>query len=550
MQKFVELSRRQFAALGAGLAAGVAISDAQEPSLLKTVDVCVYGATASGIMAAVAASREGCAVIVVEPSRWLGGMTGGGISRIDWGREEAVGDTARTILAYQPGRRESYDNAQYRDIFRTLVTKHGIDVVFEHRLNSVRRDGARIAEISFDYAPPDGFGCPPPEPKKREAVVIRAAVFIDCSYEGDVMAASGVGYTYGRESVDQYGESLAGVRPNLWVYDIDPYVRPGEPSSGLLPCIQDHEMPPLGAADKLSMGYCFRYKLDLSGKGLPIEPTEAYDPAQFEVYRRGLAQGIDLQRSRKMPRLGEIVEGNGHLYKEGQGNTYRALLTTTVFGSNAEYPDGNWETRARIWRFHQDFFRNLTHFLRTDSVVPDALKELALRASFQRGIFDETQGWPHQLYVREARRMVSDYVITQKDLEGKTDPERSVGLASYGVDDWPYATIAIDGKVALSGGEFSVLRLDEKHRGIYKIPYDAIIPRRSQCENLLVPVCCSASHIAMTSLRMEPVWMILGESAGTAAAIAAREIMSVQDIAYSKLREKLLALGQRLERPA
>jgi len=181
--------------------------------------------------------------------------------------------------------------------------------------------------------------------------------------------------------------------------------------------------------------------------------------------------------------------------------------------------------------------------------VPDKFKQLATELGFQLGIFDDTQGWPHQLYVREARRMKSDYVVTQKDLEGTTDPEDSIGLASYGVDDWPYATYVHEGKVALYGGEFSMLYLDDKHEGIYKIPYRAITPRQSECTNLLVPVCVSASHIAMTSIRMEPVWMILGESAGVAAAMAVTDNVPMQQIDYTKLKDKLITLKQRLTRP-
>jgi hypothetical protein len=193
--------------------------------------------------------------------------------------------------------------------------------------------------------------------------------------------------------------------------------------------------------------------------------------------------------------------------------------------------------------------RGMTHFLRTDDCVPDKFKQLASELGFQHGIFDDTQGWPHQLYVREARRMKSDYVVTQKDLEGSTDPADSIGLASYGVDDWPYATLVHEGKVALYGGEFSMLYLDDKHEGIYKIPYRAITPKQSECTNLLVPVCVSASHIAMTSIRMEPVWMILGESAGVAAAMAVSEDTPVQQLPYEAVKKKLVALKQKLERP-
>ena len=191
----------------------------------------------------------------------------------------------------------------------------------------------------------------------------------------------------------------------------------------------------------------------------------------------------------------------------------------------------------------------MTHFLRTDPTVPAKQREIALSVGLEKGAFDETKGYPHQLYVREARRMVSDYVVTQKDLEGRTHPADSVGLASYGVDEWPYATVALDGQVALMGGYYSMLYLEEQNRGIYRIPYRAIVPKKEQCANLLVPVCVSASHVAMTSIRMEPVWMILGESAGVAAAMAVRSGAAVQDVPYAELYPKLRALAQKVDVP-
>jgi hypothetical protein len=506
-------------------------------------DVCVYGGTASGAMAAVATAKEGADVILVEPSRWLGGMTGGGISNLDWGRKEAVGGSTYQVIKGEPG------NEVYRSKFKDLVKRHSVKVIYDHRLSSVQLDGRSIESISLDHAPVDDTGCPIPQPRQTVAATIRATVFLDCTYEGDLMAMSGVSYTWGRESREEYGESLAGVRPSLWVYDIDPYVKPGEPSSGLIPFVQDSKIGPLGSADKLTMGYCFRYKFDMSGRGIPVPEPTHYDPAEFELFRRGFKREINLSANRKMRNLGEMQEGSGYFIGGSWGNLCRSLLTTTVYGCNSDYPDGNWTVRAKIWKFHQDYFCKLIHFLKTDPSVPAHLSKQALRVSFKRGVFDETQGWPNQLYVREARRMVSSYVVTQSDLEGKTDPHHSVGLASYGVDDWPYATVVKNGKVALQGGEFSILYLDKgKYHGIYKIPYEAIVPLKKECENLLVPVCCSASHIAMTSLRMEPVWMILGESAGVAAAMAVKGGVTVQDVPYDQLKIKLLKLDQKLER--
>jgi len=544
-------------------------------------DVCVYGGTASGVMAALAAEKEGATVILVEPSRWLGGMTGGGIHHLDWGKGNTVGGSTYKILMdgvkktprlHRGHAVMGVGNKEYRERFKKAVEAQGITVIYDHRLGKVHtgdttidsptrerpkamnepaaenKASNSIRAITLDYAPVDETGCPMPEPKKGNAITIAAKAFIDCSYEGDLLAMSGVDYTWGRESREHYNESLAGVRPSLWVHDIDPYVEPGNPDSGLLPFVQDRQIGPLGSADALTMGYCFRFEFDNSGKGIPIPEPEVYDPAEFELFRRAMRDGVDIFSNRKMRTLGKIQEQKRRPFVGG-GNLNRNLMASTLYGCNDDYPNGDWTTRSRIWKFHQEFLSKMVHFAKTDPSSPDALKQFAGKLGFRRGPFDGTGGWPHQLYVREARRMVSSYVVTQKDLEGRTDPPHPVGLAAYGVDDWSYATVVEDDKVALQGGEFSILYLDGgKYNGSYKIPYEAIVPRKGECDNLLVPVCVSASHIAFTSLRMEPVWMILGESAGVAAAMAVEDDISVQDVPYTKLRQKLDDLGQTLER--
>ena len=534
-------------------------------------------------MAALAAEREGAKVILIEPSRWLGGMTGGGINHLDWGKGSTVGGSTFKILMEGLEVKEQkhhgghavrgIGNKEYRERFKKAVEARGITVIYEHRVGKVQvgdatiesptrqkpiamnepirenKAGSSIRSITLDYAPVDKTGCPIPDPKKRNAITVSAKVFIDCSYEGDLLAMSGVRYTWGRESRDHYDESLAGVRPNLWVHDIDPYVEPGNPESGLIPFIQDRKIGPLGSADALSMGYCFRYEFDGSGKGIPIPEPTNYDPAEFEVYRRAIRDGVDIFSSRKMrTTLGKVTTNKrGPFVGGAQSN--RNLMGSTVYGCNEDYPNGDWATRSRIWKFHQEFLINAIHFATTDPVAPKSMKQRAMKTTFRKGVFDETGGWPSQFYVRQARRMVSSYVVTQKDLEGKTDPPHTVGLAAYGVDDWPYAVVVEDGKVAVQGGAFSIVYIDGgKYNGSYKIPYEAIVPSKGECDNLIVPVCVSASHIAFTSLRMEPVWMVLGESAGVAAAMAVDADVSVQDVPYQKLRKKLDDLEQTLDR--
>ena len=503
----------------------------------NTTDVCVYGATASGIAAALGAADAGAKVIVVEPSRWLGGMSGGGLNAIDWGDKRTVGKMALKLLIEK-------DDVAMRELYKRELAQRGIPVIYEHRLASVEKEGARIRSITLDYAPPDKLGGPIEQPLTKKAKTVTARVFIDCSYEGDLMAKAGVSYTWGRESREEYGESLGGVRPILMRYDIDPYVKPGDPKSGLLPLLQDIQIAPVGSADKLTMMYCFRWVLTKKDP-IRIEKPDNYDPHTYEIFRRGFQKGVNMRAGRKMRVLGEYTdEQGGGIFGP---NSSRALWAQSVAGENAAYPDGDWAVRSRTWRDEMNFVRGMYQFLRTDPSVPAYWRERAETTGFQRGIFDETGGWPHQLYVREARRMKSDYVVTQKDLEGAANPEDSVGLGSYGVDDWPYATTAHEGGIALNGGEFSILRANPKHSGIHRLPYRAIRPKQSECDNLLVPVCCSASHIAMTCIRMEPVWITLGLSAGVAAAHAIKEKVAVQAIDFPRYRRALLDAGQILE---
>jgi len=545
-------------------------------------DVCVYGGTASGVMAALAAKKEGAKVILIEPTRYLGGMTGGGIHHLDWGKGNTVGGSTYKMLTEgikDQNRRTNVSlngvgNKEYRERFRKAINTAEIKVIYQHRLGKVQVGGKTIEHptrqkpialgedfsskkkehsirsIMLDYAPVDETGCPPPQPKKRDVIKVSAKVFIDCSYEGDLLAQSGASYTWGRESREHYNESLAGVRPSLWVHDIDPYLKPGNPKSGLIPFIQDRQIGPLGSADDLTMGYCFRYEFDKSGKGIPIPEPVDYDPAEFELYRRALNGNLDIFSSRKMRYTLNLKEAKKHPFVGG-ANLNRNLMASTAYGCNVDYPNGDWATRSRIWKFHQEFLSKIVHFAKTDPSSPESLQNYAKRLTFKRGPFDETGGWPSQLYVREARRMVSSYVVSQKDIAGETNPAHPVGLAAYGVDDWPYAVVVEDGKVAVQGGEFSIIYLDGgKYNGSYKIPYESIVPTKGECDNLIVPVCVSASHIAFTSLRMEPVWMILGESAGVAAALAVDASIPVQDVPYEQLRPKLDELGQKLVRGA
>jgi hypothetical protein len=458
----VQLPRRHFIALSGTVLIGAALR-AQSARPIEDFDVCVYGATASGIAAAISAADQGCRVILIEPSRWLGGMSGGGLHRIDWGTKASVGGLALKLLIDD-------DNVGMRKLYSQLCSEKNIQIIYQHRLNKVFKKNQRIESISLDYARPDSRGVPAAIAEETHARQIRAKVFIDCSYEGDLMAGTGVSHTYGRESIDTYGESYAGERPALVTYDIDPYNTPGKPSSGLLPLLQDYQPKGPGKADKLTMAYCFRWKLSRQPDRIPFARPENYDPRNYELFRRAFKNNIKINNGLKMRKPGVLSDyPGGGVFNE---NSSRSLWAQSIAGSNQDYPTGDWATRSKIWKFHQEFILGMYHFLRTDESAPEIYKKLAEETGLTPGVFDETGGWPHQLYVREARRMQSTYIITQKDLEGRAGSMAdSIGLASYGIDDWPYSTYADQGKISIGGGEFSILKPEPTFEGVYALPY-------------------------------------------------------------------------------
>jgi hypothetical protein len=279
MKPPIQSTRRDFIHASGAALLGSMLTESVGADESGGFDVCVYGATASGIAAAMGAADGGAKVIVVEPSRWLGGMSGGGLNAIDWGNKRTVGKMARKLLIEK-------DDVAMRELYKHELAQRSIPVIYEHRLTSVMKEGARIRSITLDHAPPDKYGCPIEQPLKANAKTVVARMFIDCSYEGDLMAKSGVSYTWGRESSDEYGESLGGVRPILMRYDIDPYVTPGDPKSGLLPLQQDIQIGPPGSADKLTMMYCFRWVLTKDDP-IRVEKPDHYDPRTYEIFRRG-----------------------------------------------------------------------------------------------------------------------------------------------------------------------------------------------------------------------------------------------------------------------
>ncbi len=509
------------------LAVIISCSEAQQE---YTVDVCVYGGNASGMMAATAAARAGKSVIVVEPSRWLGGFIGGG-SRVlrDCAYPDEIGGLTRMMMQKDieldgGPPLDTYADARslrmgfgphdgqplFRKLFVDLAKENGIKVIYEHRLGEVVSEGNHIQEVLLDYAPPQEDGCPTPITTTKNAIKVRARIFIDASYEGDLMAEAGVSYAVGRESRDKYNESLAGQR-NLRVFDISPYLTADDPSSGLLPMI-DSEPYEEGAASRHIIAYNFRILWQPDGEGVPLGEPSYYNPEDYALVHRALMVNP------------ELISWPHNNYDR------RKLISSGIPGRQSDYPDASWPERAKIWREWIDHYK-IMH------------KLTASNAGLNPGEYPDTKDFPHQFYTRMARRMLGEYVMTQHDLMQQTDIKNPIGLAYYMVDIYPPRLIATpDGKVA-SEGEIAVM----VSPGPYQIPYSAIIPKNGECKNLLVPVCISASHVALSSIRMEPTYMVIGEAAGIAAVRSLEEDADVQNIDQEAFRKALLKAGMVLK---
>jgi len=521
----------------------------------KTIraDLCIYGGTAGGVAAAVQATRMGRTAVVLEPGKHLGGMTSGGLGATDIGNKAAIGGIAREFyhrVALHYARPESWRFEKPEDYFakRTgrnrledlqkpdatmwtfephvaeailadMLKETGVLAHFEQRLRSVKKSAARITEIVME----DGTVC-------------RAKMFIDATYEGDLMAKAGVSFTVGREANAQYGETINGIRAETpkhqFTVPVDPFVKPGDPGSGLLPFIQPGDGGKPGDSDRAVQAYNFRlcYTRTAANR-LPHVPPPDYDPARYELLARYLEALVAADRKPVLDQFwNPIWMPNGKTDINNNGG-----FSTDYIGANYDYPNGDYATRARIWKAHENYVRGFVYFLATSPRVPDHMRQEMQQWGPARDEFTDTGGWPHQLYVREARRMVSGYVMTEHNCRGKETVSDPVSLAAYTMDSHNCQRLVKNCRAENEG--------DVQVGGFppYPISYRSIVPRAAECENLLVPICLSATHIAYGSIRMEPVFMILGQSAATAASLALQHKTPVQSVSYEKLSARLLA---------
>ena len=497
------------------------------------VDVVVYGATSAGVIAAYTAKQYGKSVLLVEPGRHLGGMSSGGLGQTDIGNKYAVTGLALDFYRRVGGTYGWFEAWQFEphvaeQVFEAYVDEADVEVLFSRRLAGVLMEGTEIGQISLEYAG-EGAGAP--------LLVVEADQFIDAGYEGDLMAAAGASYVVGREANATYGETLNGVQlrgRHQFPPGIDPWVVPSDTASGLLPEITAVGVAENGTGDRGVQAYNFR--MSLCQGGIPIDQPERYDADRYELLlRRIAAEGTDALNQlfiiSRMP--------NGKTDWNNRGG-----FSTDYIGKNWEYPEADYPARREIWSDHADYQKGLIYFIGHDPRVPEHLREEMLSWGYCRDEFLDTDGWPHQLYVREARRLVGEYVMTEHNSVGREVVEDGIGLAAYTMDSHNVQRVVVDGMVKNEGNvEVGGWPDDDLGGSVvvepYPIAYRSITPKREEVTNLLVPVALSASHIAFGSIRMEPVYMVLGQAAAVAATMAIDAGTPVQLVDVPSLQRKL-----------
>ena len=516
----------------------------------QTYDVVVYGGTSSGVVAAVQVARLGRSVVLIAPHRHLGGLSSSGLGSTDTGNKKMIGGVSREFYrrvkryydheqAWKYEKQSSYKfyrkeaDAIWRFephvaelVFEQMIQEAKVPVVKGERLEldaGVVMQNGRIVSIRMESG--QTFG---------------GQIFIDATYEGDLLAKAGVSYAVGREPNAKYGETLNGIQKahalhHQFIQEVSPYGVPGDPSSGVLPGVQTKKPGQDGAGDQRIQAYCFRLCTStVKENRVPFAKPAGYRAERYELLLRNFEAG-DL----RIPWHPLMMPNR----KTDTNNNFAVSLDN--IGMNYDYPEGDYATRERIVQEHKTYQQGLLWTLANHPRVPAEVRSEFARWGLAKDEFVDNGHWPYQLYIREARRMVSDYVMTEHDCRRARIAADSVGLGSYNMDSHNCQRYITPAGFVRNEGDIQV-----SPRGPYAISYRSIVPRRGETRNLLAPVCISASHIAYGSIRMEPVFMILGQSAATAAVQALADGVSVQDVDYGKLRTRLLADGQVLDLPA
>jgi hypothetical protein len=498
-------------------------------------DLVVYGGTAGGAITAVSGARMGLKVALLEPRQHIGGMVSGGLSRTDVGRREVIGGYALEFY-WRAG--NAYNMAQHlqdiawlpephvaESIFRDMLRQAGVTVLLNRRLrekDGVSKSGTRVEAITME-----------------NGEQYAARIFADCTYEGDLMAQAGVSFTWGRESSAQYGESLAGVRGETPKHQFLVDLLPRDAAGQLLPEVSADPAGEPGAADRKVQAYNFRMILSHDPANQVAYPKPAgYDAARFELFAR-LLDAMQKKQGRAS-KLGEVISISPIPNHKADMNNQGAFSTDYI-GKSWEYPTAGYARRAEIWRDHEEYTKGFFWFLAHDPRVPADLQNEANEWGLSKDEFTDNQNFPNQLYIREARRMVGEYVMAQKDIQTAPTKPDPIGMGSYNSDSHNVQRVVNADGFVRNEGDMQVPVQP------YQIPYRVLTPKRAEARNLLVPVCFSASHVAYSTLRMEPQYMILGQAAGVAAFLAIRGNLAVQEIDTAALTRTLIEHGAILD---
>ena len=481
-------------------------------------DIIIYGGTPAGITAAIQAKKMGSSVAIVEFSRHIGGMTASGLGATDLGAEDAVGGLSKEFYSrianyYGKEKQWTFEPKAAQSVLEQWVNEYDIPIYLNQHLDEVIKVDLEIREITMENG--NRF---------------IGKVFMDCSYEGDLLAKAGVSFFVGRESNATYKEIYNGIQfgapHHKFEKWIDPYVIEGDPSSGLLPGVTEDtpgELGYQGQGDHRIQAYNFRICLTRDKDNqVPFPEPPEYDAERYRLLLRYIESGVwDAMNLHTM-----LPNGKSDL------NNYGAFSTDNI-GMNYDWPEGSYERREEIFQDHVNYALGMLYFLANDQRVPEEIRREVAGWGLPKDEFFQTGHWPHQLYIREGRRMVSDYVMTDHNCLQQTFVDDPIGLASFHMDSHNCRRVVIDGR-CVNEGDVQVPIPP------YEISYRSIRPKSEECTNLLVPVCLSSSHIAYGSIRMEPVFMILGQAAGTAASLAIRHNETVQDVDYAELKQELL----------
>ncbi|MFC6103553.1 FAD-dependent oxidoreductase [Olivibacter domesticus] len=493
---------------------------------VKQVDLCIYGGTSAGVMAAYTASKAGKTVLLIEPGKMLGGMSSGGLGQTDIGNKYVVRGLALDFYRRLGKHYSSFEQWIFEphiaeNTFKWYIDQCKAEVVYEQLLMDVSKQGTQITDITLQSANKLG----------TVSMKVKAKMYMDCTYEGDLLAKAGVSYHVGREDNKVYGETLNGVQlltGHQFPDGVDPYVVPGNPNSGLLWGINSAPVSAKGKGDKKVQAYNYRIALtNVPANRIPITKPDNYDPKRYELLRRQ-------KQLQPWKELNDVFIWS--LMPNGKTDiNNRNGFSTDMIGMSWEYPDASYERRREIIKAHEDYTKGLLYFVGHDPSVPAFIREEMNKWGYPKDEYVNNGHWSPQLYVREARRMIGELVMTQRHCQGQEVVKDEVGYAAYTMDSHNCDRIVVNGQVKNEGN------VEVGGFPPFPISYRSITPKRSEATNLLVPVCLSASHIAYGSIRMEPVFMVLGQSAAVAACLAIDKNVNVQEVATDDIKAVLAA---------